>query len=174
MMRPALGALTLALAAVPLAVHPTWPVLATALAGALVCGGAVVAVSIPLLTAGATVLMVAYALALWLSRAPSGVPSAVAFAVALLLLVEVGDLHARGAGAPLGGDVLAAHVRRWLLMAAAGAAAIAGLAGLAAAVRLALAPALGPYAVALGTLGALGAALAAATLGTARARGEEE
>jgi hypothetical protein len=128
MMRLAALALLAALVTVPLAVQPAAPV--TWLAGGAFVVGAVgvAALSVPLVTGGASVALVAWGLALGMARPAADLVGAVAVGVLLVLLLALVHLAARVDGAALGPGVLVAEARQWLLVIGAGIAASGALA----------------------------------------------
>lgn len=108
------------LAMAPLTVLPAAPVtwlaalaLAVGGAGALACSG-------PLVTAGASLAVVGYALALVIERPAVDAVGAAAFGATLVLALTVAHFAARVRGAVLQPGVLAAQVRSWLAVALAG------------------------------------------------------
>jgi hypothetical protein len=164
MMRLAAAILLVVLVASPLAVLPAPPV--TWLAGcALVVGGAgVVALSVPLATAGAALALIAYALTLVIVRPPLVPLLAIAIGATLVLLLALVHFAARVQGAVLGPSVIASQIRRWLVIVVAGVVAAIGLTVAATALGPALQGASLPVAVAAAALGALVTMLGAVAL----------
>ena len=125
MMRLAAAMLVLALAAFPLTVLSAPPV-AWLAASALVIGGAgVIALSVPLVTAGASLALIAYTLALGIARAPVDPVAGIAVGAALVLLLALVHFTGRVHGAAVAGPVVDAQVRQWLIVVAAGVVAAA-------------------------------------------------
>src|SRR5262245_64035943 len=114
MMRAVAGVLALGLFAIPLTIAPPKPI---ALAGA--AGLVLAAVGIgglwrwPLLAA-ACAFLVEYAAALSLARAPLGVGRAVAFGLALTLLLASGELARGSRRASVDARVLRSQLVGWL------------------------------------------------------------
>jgi hypothetical protein len=150
--------LVLVLVGLPFVVLPAGFLAALAAPSAVLCAGGIATRSVPVLTAGVTLAVIEYALALWASEAPLDVPIAALFGVALFLLLELVDFLGRTRGAAVGGSVLPAMIRYWLAIAGAGAGLMVALVAGAAAVRLALPLPSDPMIAALGVLGALTAA----------------
>jgi hypothetical protein len=161
MLRLAALLLVAVLALVPMTVLPSAPV--SWLAGLVLVVGGVGALtrSTPVVTAGASLAVVAYAVALVLERPAVDPVAAIAFGVTIVLLLALAHFAERVHGAVVPAAVIAAEVWRWLGVAALGAAAAAGLTLGA----VLLAPALAGARVPLLTAAtALGAALAVAGL----------
>jgi hypothetical protein len=164
--------LVMLLVGLPLTVLPAAYLAALAALAGLVCGAGIVAFSVPVLTAGATLAIVEYALALSISKAPFGLPTAIGFGAALFLLIEVGDLAGRLRGAAVDGAVLRAVVRYWLAIVGIGAVLVAALAAVAAAAGRAAVLPESPLTGALVALGALLAAVGVSRLVAGGPRGE--
>jgi hypothetical protein len=155
MMRLAAVALLVVVAGLPVSVLPAPPVTWLA-AGALVVGAAgVVARVVPLVTAGASLALVAYALALVIERPPVSAVAASTLGATLVLLLALVQFEDHVRGAALGPRVVAGQARRWLAVAAVGAAAAAALTAVAAPLRVALAGVALPVVVIVAALGAL-------------------
>jgi hypothetical protein len=169
MIRHVAGLPLLVLVMLPVLVFPSWLTGAVAVAAGLVAAGGLVALSIPVLTAGAMLALADYALALWLSARPPGVFGAVAFGVALFLALDVADFARRFRGAALDSSVVRHQARSWVASAATGALAAIVLTLLATAVRLAVPPAAYPAIAAAGALVAF-AAVIKALVGPAKER----
>jgi hypothetical protein len=155
MMRLAAAILMAVLVAFSLAVLPARPV--TWLAGAaLVVGGTgVLVLSAPVVTAGTSLALIAYALALVIARPPVDPVAASAFGGILVLLLALVHFAARVRGAAIGPAVITTQIRHWLVIAAAGVVAAIGLAAAAAALGGTLAGASLPVVVIIAALGAL-------------------
>jgi hypothetical protein len=155
MMRPLAGLLALTVAGLPLL---TWPSALTAglaaLAAALCAGGILVRIP-PFVTAGAVVGLLEYAVALWARARSPDILTALAFGVALALLLQVVDFAARVRGAAVESRVLWALARYWVAAATAAAGVGVGLVALAGHLRLGLPSAALPVMSAIGALAAL-------------------
>ena len=150
--------LVLVLVGLPLIVLPSWAIGVLAVISGALCAGGIAALSVPVLTAGATLAMIEYALALSMADTPPHFLMAMGFGVALFLLLEVVDFMGRVRGVAIGVPVMTSMVRYWLAVAGVGAGLIVGLAAGAAAVRLA-APLPSYPAAAVGAFGAFVAAV---------------
>lgn len=157
--------LALVLVGLPLVVAPSWVLAVVAAASAALAGGGIAARSVPVVTAGATLATVEYAVALWLSAGPPDILTAMVFGTALLLLVQTVEFMGRTRGAVLGVGVTAAVVRHWLAIAAAGIGVIATIAA-GAAVAMAIPLPSHPASAVVGALGAFVAAVATLKLVT--------
>jgi hypothetical protein len=116
---------------------------------------------VPLVTAGASIALVAHALALVLTRAPADPSVGAALGAALVLLLALVHFAARTHGAALGPGVVAGQVRQWLVVALAGFASAVALS----VVATWLGPVLfGPSLPIVIVTGVLGAVLTAAGL----------
>jgi hypothetical protein len=167
MIRHVAAVLVLILVGFPLVVLPSRLVAVVALVAAALCAGGIAALSVPVLTAGATVAVIEYALALSLVGSHTDLAIAIVFGVALFLLLAMVDFMSRLRGAAAGADVLASMIRYWIAVAAVGAGvtialAIGGTALAREATRVSY-----PVAVLGGALGALVAALGVIRLVTA-------
>ncbi|HEU4371715.1 MAG TPA: hypothetical protein VFV05_26125 [Methylomirabilota bacterium] len=168
MLRAAALGLVAALVAFPLAVLPSPPVTWVAGAALALAGAGVLGRLVPLVTAGASLALIAHALALVIARPAVDAVAAAAFGATLVLLLALVHFAARVRGAEVGPSVVAAQVRRWLAVVAAGVVA----AGVLAAGGAVLGPALGgatlPVVVVAAGLGALIAAAGLVALVTRR------
>ncbi|HEX9822032.1 MAG TPA: hypothetical protein VGD07_20730 [Methylomirabilota bacterium] len=155
MLRAAALSLVAVLVAFPLAVLPSPPVSWLAGAALAVAGAGVVARLVPLVTAGGSLALIAYALALVIARPEAGPVAATAFGATLVLLLALVHFAGRVRGAAVGPSVIASQVRQWLAIVAAGFVA----AGALTAGGAVLGPALGgtplPVVVVAAGLGAL-------------------
>jgi len=155
MLRVAAAILVVALVAFPLAVLPSIPV--TWLAGpALVVGLAgVVVLSVPLVTAGASLALIAYALALVITRPPVDPIAAIMLGATLVLLLALVHFADRAQGAVIGPSVIASQIRHWLVIVAAGVVAAVALTAGGVALGAALRGAALPAVIVVAALGAL-------------------
>jgi hypothetical protein len=175
MIRLLAGLLALALGGLPILAGPSAPVVALGAAAAALGVAGALRLSLRLLTAGAVVSLLQYALALWLSEPAPGFATAIALGVVLSLALDVVDFGTRFRGAGLEAEVVRRQVRHWI-----GSAAVAGGAGIllaAIASRVAFAgpPWTHPAAAALGALLALLGALGAlASIGGAAGRDRDD
>lgn len=155
MMRLAAAVLIAAVVAFPLAVLPSPPVTWLAVSALVVGGAGVVALSVPLVTAGASLAMIAYTLALVIARPPFDPVAAIAFGATLVLLLALAHFAGRVHGAAIGPSVIAAQIRHWLVIVAAGVMAAVMLTAAAAAFGLTLLGAALPVVVVVAALGVL-------------------
>jgi hypothetical protein len=143
------------LVGLPLVFMPS-PFLAWLAGPAFVVGVAgVLLVSVPLVTATASLALIEYALALVTSGAPVDLVTASGFGAALFLLLELVHLAGRIQDATVGRSVVATHVRSWLAIVALGAAASAALSIGGSLLRLAVAGTSLPLVVVASAVGAL-------------------
>lgn len=150
--------LVLALAGLPLIVLPAPLLVPMALLSALVCAGGMAALSMPVLTAGATLAAVEYAVALWIGGRPLDVLPATVFGVLLFLLLALADFMARARGVVVTAPARTTIMRHWLAL--VGAAVIVVVVLVVAAAALAPLVRSLPYPAATG-LGAASAVLVA-------------
>jgi predicted Co/Zn/Cd cation transporter (cation efflux family) len=127
MLRLAAGVLLAILVAVPLAVLPAAPVTWLAVPALGVGGAGVMVLSVPMVTAGASLALIAYAAALVIAGPAVDPVVAIALGAALVLLLALVHFAGRVHGAALGPAVIAAQVRHWLMIVALGVAAAVGL-----------------------------------------------
>jgi hypothetical protein len=138
-----------------------------AIAAALIAAG-VLLLHTPLITAGSSVALIAYGLALVLGHHAPEPLSAVAMGEALLLLIQVVHFAGRVRGVDVSSAVVAFQIRYWLRVAIVAMAL--GLGVSAVAMRVALPAVAAPMLAAAGAI----AALAAATRLARRAAAVEE
>ncbi len=155
MMRLAAAVLVGILAALPLTVRPFPPVTWLAVAVLVVGGAAVAALSVPLVTAGASLALIAYALAVVIAQPPVDPVTAIVLGATVVLLMGLVHFAGRSQGAAVGPRVVASQVRHWLVVVAIGVVAAIVLAAAAAALGPALAGAALPLIVVVAALGAL-------------------
>jgi hypothetical protein len=155
MMRLAAAGLVIVLAGFPLALVPSPPVTWLTVAALLTAGTGVVLLSVPVLTAGASLALIAYTLALLIARPAVDPLAAVGFGATLVVLPALVHFAAHARGAALGAAVLATQVRRWLATVAAGALAAAMLTTIGALLGGVLAGATLPLVVVTAALGAV-------------------
>jgi hypothetical protein len=122
------------LAAFPLTILAAPPITWLAVAAVLAAGVGVLAPSLRLVTIGGVLALIAYALAIVMTRAATDVVAAIAFGATLVLVLALTHFAGRIDGAALGAGVVAGQLRQWLAVVAAGvlvallfAAAAAGL-----------------------------------------------
>lgn len=125
MIRVLAGVLTLVLVGIPLLTAPSAAVGGLGAAAGLLCGGAVIRLSIPLLAAGAAVGLIEYALALLISGGPPDFISAIVLGVALSLLFQLIEFAGRFREVEMDIEVLRSQVRFWV--GAAGGTAAGGI-----------------------------------------------
>jgi hypothetical protein len=155
MMRLAAALLVAVLVTLPLTLWPALPVTWLALAALVVGGMGVVALSVPLVTAGASLALIAYALALVIVRPPFGPVAAIAFGATLVLLLALVHFAGRVHGAAISLRVIASQIRHWLVIVAIGVVVAVGLQAAAAALAMTLQGAALPVIVVVAALGAL-------------------
>lgn len=155
MIRLAAALLLAALVGVPLAVLPSPPVTWFAIAALVMGVAGVVTLSVPLVTAGASVALIGYAIALAIVRPAVDPVAAIALGVALVLLPSLVHLAHHVRGAVVGPGVLSSQLRQWLAIVAAGIVAAVVLTAVAPALGSALQSAAFPVVVGAAVLGAL-------------------
>jgi len=169
MMRLAAAILVAVLAALPLTVLPSPPVTWLAVSALVVGGAGVVALSVPLVTAGASLALIAYALALVIVRAPFDPVAAIAFGATLVLLLALVHFAGRAHGAAIGPSVIASQIRHWLMVVAVGVVAAVVLTMGGAALAVTLQGAAFPVVVVVAALGAVVTVAGVIALVTTRA-----
>jgi hypothetical protein len=163
-------ALMVMLAGLPLVTFPS-PLTGALAALALVVGGAgALAPSVPLATAGGTLVLIEYAVALVLARSDPEPVTGTAVGVGLALLLASVHLASRTHGAAVGYPVLRSQARHGLAMAAVGAIGAAALTVGGEAVAFALQGATLPVVVAISAVGALTTVVGVIALVTAARR----
>jgi hypothetical protein len=120
MLRPAALVLLVILGAIPVAVLPEAPVTWVAVVAMIVGGAGVMVLAVRIVTAGASLGVIAYALALALARPPLDPAAAMAFGATLVLLLALVHFAARVRGAVVAPAVGRAQVRQWLVTVALG------------------------------------------------------
>ena len=156
MMRLAALVLLAVLAACPLGVRPSTPPVAWLATVALVVGGVgVMAWSVPLVTAAASLVVIAYALALVVAGPAVEPLAAIALGTTLVLLLALVHLGDRLRGAAVGASVVVAQARQWLAVVALGVVAAVVLTAAAVPLGVALRGATLPVMVIAAALGAM-------------------
>jgi hypothetical protein len=155
MMRLAAAVLVTALVIPALALRPSPPITWLAAATLVVGGAGVVALSVPVVTAGASLAVIAYALALLIVEAPFGPVAAIALGATLVLLLALVHFAGRIHGAAISLRVIASQLRQWLGIVAIGVAAALGLGAGGALLAVMLQGATLPVVAAVATLGAV-------------------
>jgi hypothetical protein len=102
------------LVAQPVGLLPVRPIATLAALAGLLCVTGVLWRSIALVSAGGTVALVAYALALWLAASPLDMPGTLAFGVALWLIVNGTDFARRFHGASVHRSAVRRQLRYWV------------------------------------------------------------
>ena len=148
------GVLTLVFVGIPLLTAPSTAILALGAIAGLVCGGAIVRLSVPLLTVGVSIGLVEYALAVVIAGGSPDFGGASVLAVALALLVHVVGFGSRFRGVTVEPRALRDQVRVWIGAAAASVAALIVLAIGAGSFRFRLPTPAYPALAALGVLAA--------------------
>jgi hypothetical protein len=158
MMRLAAGMLVVGLGVVPLAMWPAVPVTWLVVLALLVGGVGVVALSVPLVTVSASLALIAYTLALTITRMPIDPFTAIAVGAMIVLLLALVHFASGADGAIIGRSVITSQLRRWLLIVGAGAMAALALTVVAVGLAPVLAGGVLPVAIVIAALGALAAA----------------
>jgi hypothetical protein len=127
-MRLAALALLVVVLAFPVAAYPAAPVTWLALAALLAGIAGVTLAWVPLVTVGGTLALIAHAVALLIARPATDVAGAITLGTAVTLLPLVVHFTARTTGAGVGAGVVAAQVREWTRVMAAGIVLAAALA----------------------------------------------
>jgi len=120
MMRVASAGLLLGVLAFPVTVYPAPPVTWLAAAALVAAGAGVALLSVPMVTVGGTLALIAHAVALPIARPAADPAGAITLGAALTLLPLVVHFAARTAGAGIGTAVVGAHVREWMVAVALG------------------------------------------------------
>ncbi|HSF05222.1 MAG TPA: hypothetical protein VLG10_05465 [Methylomirabilota bacterium] len=155
MMRLAAAVLVAALVIPSLTLRPSPPVTWLVVATLVVGGAGVVALSVPLVTAGASLALIAYALALLIVAPPFGPVAAIAFGATLVLLLVLVHFAGRVHGAAISLRVVASQIRQWLAIVAIGIVVAVGLQAGGAGLAVVLQGAALPVVVAVAALGAV-------------------
>jgi hypothetical protein len=169
MMRLAAVVLVAMLVAIPLAVLPAAPVTWLAIPALGVGGAGAILLVIPIVTMGASLALIAYAVALVTAGAAIDPVAAIAFGSTLVLLLALVHFAARVRGAAIEGAVIAVQLRHWLMIAALGVVAAVALTVGGAMLGAALGGASLPVLVVAAALGALMTSAGVIALVTARA-----
>jgi hypothetical protein len=125
MIRVLAGALTLVLVGVPLLTASSAAVGGLGAAAGLLCGGAVIQLSTPLLAAGAALGLIEYALALLISGGSPDFVGAIVLGVTLSLLFHLTEFAGRFREVEVDVEVLRGQVRFWI--GAAAGTAVGGI-----------------------------------------------
>jgi hypothetical protein len=158
MMRLAAGMLIVGLGVVPLAMWPGVPVTWLVVLALLVGGVGVVALSVPLVTVSASLALIAYTLALTITRMPVDPFTAIVVGVTMVLLLALVHFASGAEGATIGPAVITSQLRRWLLIIGAGAMAALALTVVAVGLAPIVTGGVLPVAIVIAALGALVAA----------------
>jgi hypothetical protein len=167
-MRLAAVVLVAVLVAIPLAVQPAAPVTWLAILALGVGGAGAIVLSMPTVTTGASLALIAYAVALVTAGVAGDPVAAIAFGSTLVLLLALVHFARRVHGAAIGPAVIAVQVRQWLLIVALGVAAAVGLTAGGVVLRSTLRGATLPVVVVASALGAVMTTAGAIALVTAR------
>jgi hypothetical protein len=154
MLRLAALVLVAGLVAFPLTIVPAPPVTWLAVATVLVAGIGVLTLSVRLVTVGGALALIAYALAILMTRPATDAVAAIAFGATLVLLLALTHFAGRIDGAAVGAGVVAGQLRQWLAVTATGVVVALVLATAGAALGPALAGATLPMVVIVAALGA--------------------
>lgn len=154
-MRTAAVILVVALGTLPLAVWPSVPVTWLAVPALVVGGAGAIVLSVPLVTVGATLALIAYALALVIAKPVIDPFAAMAFGATLVLLLTLVHFAGSAQGALVGRAVIMSQLRRSLVITGIGVLAALGLTVAAAGLAPLFAGAALPVVVVIAALGAL-------------------
>lgn len=149
------GLAVLCLAALPLLAAPSWLVVLPAAAGAGLAVSGILTFSTALVTGSALVFLVELAVALWLSAPQNAFALAVAFGLALGLLLQSVELARRLRGAAFDAAVPLVEVRHWIQTGIAAIVACMAAIGIATAITGLLPFVAYPFVAAAGALGTL-------------------
>lgn len=144
------------LVGLPLLAWPSSHVGWLATTAGLLCAAGALGRSLALASAGTMVAVVGYALALWLASSPLDTLGAIAFSIALVLVLEGTAFARRFHRASVHPSVVRGQARSWIGLAVASAVIVTVLDGLAS-LLVFVAPA--PAYAAIAAVGALGAVL---------------
>lgn len=139
-----------ALAGLPVMIHPTSGFAAVAAVAGSVCAAGAFARWRPLVTAGVSLTLIQYTVALVGAR--SSLVSAIVLGVSLTLVLDVSEFAGRFHGAAMTTPVLRRQARHWIASASLGALTSLALAAVATFVRISGPPALPPLLAALSAL----------------------
>ena len=123
MIRLAIAVLVALVVGTPLAILPAAPVSWLAIAAAVLGGGGVLALSVSLVTASASLSLIGYALAVSWARTAADPVVSVILGGALVLLLALTHFARGSEGALLGPGVVAGLIRHWLAIVGLGVAA---------------------------------------------------
>jgi hypothetical protein len=154
MTRVVAAALVLSVLTFPLGVYPAAPVTWLVSVALLAAGAGVALLSVPLVTAGGILVLIAHAVALLVARPAIDPVAATLLGVTLTLLLLLVHFAGRAEGALLGPGVLLTQARDWLITAVVGALAAVALTALATELANAFQRATLPVIVAAAALGA--------------------
>jgi hypothetical protein len=162
------------IAGVPVLMRPSSAFAGIGAAAAVLCMAGVFLRWRPLVTAGASVALMLYALALF--RARSSLASAIVLGVSLPLVLDVSEFLRRFHGAVVTRPVWSRQARHWVATAILGVVTSAALAAVATLVKVSGPPALFPILAAVGALAAvagIAGAVGSARLGAPSAERQE-
>jgi hypothetical protein len=155
MLRLAAAFLLVVLLAFPVAALPAAPVTWLAVVALAVAGAGIAMLSVPIVTAGAALALITYALALIIAQAPVDPVAAIGVGVDAVMLLALVQFAAHAQGALLGPAVLGGRVRQMLVVAGLGVVVTGALVTVATLLGLVLRGATLPVVVAAAALGAL-------------------
>lgn len=153
MIRLAAAALAIVLFLVPLLMAREKVVAVVGLVGLLLAAAGIIALWRWPVTGAACVFLVEYALALWVAGSAGTIVGAAAFGLAILLLLQSGDLALRARHAIVDAAVIRAQLGRWIALGGSGLAAVMLAVVLAGAIAPWLPPAASPFLAGAGVLG---------------------
>ena len=149
------------LVAMPVLLHPTSGFAAVGAVAGILCGAGALGRVPALVTAGGSLTLVQYTVALRLNGAPSSLLGAVGLSVALVLVLDLSDFLRRFHGATLTPPARRRQARHWVASAGLGALGAAAVGSVAALVRIGAPPGLYPLLAAAGALVAVAGAAGA-------------
>jgi hypothetical protein len=155
MMRLAAAGLMTIVALFPLSVPGAPPVTWLVVAALVIGGAGALVLTVPLVTAGASIALVAHAFALVAARAPVDPLAAIGLGATLVVLLTLVHFAGRVRGAAVSGAVVASQVGQWLAVVAAGVVAALVLTAAGAALGGAFGATALPVVVVAAALGAL-------------------
>jgi hypothetical protein len=151
------------MAGVPVLMRPSSAFACIGAAAAVLCMAGVFLRWRPLVTAGASLALMLYALALF--RARSSLVSAIVLGVSLALVLDVSEFARRFHGAVVTGPAWYRQARHWVATAVLGVVTTAALASVATLVKVSGPPTLFPILAAVGVLAAIAGLAGAVTSG---------
>ena len=141
------------LVGIPVAMLPAPSLAAIGGTAGLLCAVGALGRLRPLVTVGASVALIQYTVALWVTGRPSSPAGAILLGVALAFALDVSEFLHRFRRAAVTSAALSRQIRHWILGISLGAATAAALAFASTLIRLGAPPAFYPLLAAAGALG---------------------